>query len=408
MKTSVPYGEQLMTLETEFAEVASPKHFAADEQAIARSLSSPIASPDLESFLSGKERILVVINDHTRPATTAVLKRLPLKGKAVTTVVATGTHRAPNQRELAHLLGGHEPPYGGKVAVHDAIDSESLRSLGRTRRGTDVHLNSEVFDADGIVAVSSVEPHYFAGFTGGRKFLLPALAGFKSIEMNHSLALDKRAKILALSGNPVHEDFMDTLYMFGRNDDIFSIQLVMNSKHEIAYASSGHIVDSFMQAVRQATRTYVCKIESKADVLVAIVNAPLDIDLYQAQKAIENVKSALKDEGILILVAKCPDGIGNRAFYDILSSKQDVFKTVKEKYTFGGHKALKIAELLQRAHIFAVTGLPPKMLQDIGINPFLDVQKAMDEAKRLKGADARVVLVNDAGVTVPTPNLQES
>jgi nickel-dependent lactate racemase len=116
----------------------------------------------------------------------------------------------------------------------------------------------------------------------------------------------------------------------------------------------------------------------------------------------------LNDEGILILVAKCPDGIGNRAFYDILSSKQDVFKTVKEKYTFGGHKALKIAELLQRAHIFAVTGLPPKMLEDIGINPFLDVQSAMDEAKRLKGADARVVLVNDAGVTVPTPNLQES
>jgi nickel-dependent lactate racemase len=406
MKTCVPYGEQSMTLDAEFAEVASPKHFPADEQAVVRSLSNPVGSVDLESFLSGKERILVVINDHTRPVTPDVLERLPLKGKGVTTIVATGTHRASNSAELARLLGGDKPPYGGKVMVHDAVDSASLRPLGRTSRGTDVSLNSQVFDADGIVAVSSVEPHYFAGFTGGRKFLLPALAGFRSVEMNHSLALDERARILTLSGNPVHEDFMEALRMFGRNDDIFSIQLVMNPEHEISHASSGNVVDSFMEAVEQATRTYVCPIASKADILVAVVNAPLDIDLYQAHKAVENVKAALNDGGVLILVAKCPDGVGSRGFYDLLTSKQDVFKVLKKRYTFGGHKALKIQQLRERAIIFAVTSLPPKMLQDIEITPFPDVQSAVDEAKRLKGTDARVVLVNDAGVTVPVPSPQ--
>jgi nickel-dependent lactate racemase len=403
MKTRVPYGDQSMLLETEdeVTEVVSPRHFHEDRQAVAQSLSNPDGAADLDSFLSGRKRILVVINDHTRPVVSAVLKHLSLKEKEVTTIVATGTHRPPDREELVCLLGGSGPPYGGNVAVHDATDSKSLRPLGRTSRGTDVHLNSAVFDTDGIVAIGSVEPHYFAGFTGGRKFLLPALAGFRSVEMNHSLALDERAKILTLAGNPIHEDFMEALHMFGRDEDIFSIQLVMNSKHEISYASSGNIVSSFTNAVEQATRTYTCRIECKADIVVAIVNPPLDIDLYQAHKAIENVKLALNDRGVLILVAKCKDGVGSRAFYDLLASKQDVFQVVKQKYTFGGHKALKIAQLLQRAQIFAVTSLFPNMLKEISINPYSNVQDALNEAKRIKGADARVLLVNDAGVAVP-------
>jgi len=399
-----------MLLETrdEVTEVASPKHFKAKEDSVALSLSNPKGSADLASFLSQMKRILVVINDHTRPVLSAVLKQLPLKDKEVTTIVATGTHRSPNREELERLLGGSGPPYGGRMAVHNATDSAALRPLGCTSRGTDVYLNSEVFGANGIIVIGSVEPHYFAGFTGGRKFLLPALAGFKSVEMNHSLALDERAKILTLAGNPVHEDFMDALRMFNRNEDVFSIQVVMNSEHQISYTSSGHIIDSFTDAVEQATRTYTCKIQSKADIVVAVVNAPLDIDFYQAHKAIENVKPVLSDAGILILVARCKDGVGNRTFYDLLASKQDVFQVVNEKYTLGRHKALRIVQLLNRARILAVTDLPPKMLQDISIAPFANIQSALDEAVKLKGSDARVLIVNDAGVAVPVVGREES
>jgi nickel-dependent lactate racemase len=410
MKTRITYGDQIMVLETEdeATKIVSPKHTPANERSIAESLSKPKAGPDLASFLSERERILVVVNDHTRPVVSSVLKHLRFKDMEVTTLVATGTHRSPNGDELTHILGGSGPPYGGKIAVHNATDSPSLRRLGCTNRGTDVYLNSHVFDADGIVVIGSVEPHYFAGFTGGRKFLLPALAGFRSVEMNHSLALDERAKILTLAGNPVHEDFMDALEMFGRNEDIFSIQVVMNSSQQVSYASSGHIVNSFTGAVEEATRTYTRGIESKADVVVAVVNAPLDIDLYQAHKAIENVKHVLKDGGVLILVAKCKDGVGSRAFYDLLASKQDIFQSVKEKYTFGGHKALRIAQLLQRARIFAVTSLPSRTLQDISITPFTNAQDALDEARKLKGSSAKVLVVNDAGVTVPVQSAHGS
>ncbi|MGA3404162.1 MAG: nickel-dependent lactate racemase [Candidatus Bathyarchaeia archaeon] len=403
MKLSIPYGDGVMplVLGDQSIRVVSPEHFPPDEHSVMRSLTNH-AESSFESFISKRDRILVVINDHTRPLAEAALKKLPLHGKEVTTIIATGTHRSPTSKELARLLGGDIPPYGGRVVIHDATDDRLTRSIGRTTRGTEVRLNSRVFDADGFVVIGSVEPHYYAGFTGGRKFLLPGLAAFKSIEMNHSLAIDDRARILVLDGNPVHEDFMDALQMFGRNEDIFSIQLVMNTEHRISFASSGHIVNSFTDAVQQALRTYASPVPSKADILIAIVSPPLDLDLYQAHKAIENVKPALNDDGILILLAQCRDGIGNRAFYDLLS-KRDPSRIVKEQYTFGGHKALRIIQLLQRAKIFAVTELDPKVMKGISISPFADLQSAVDNALALKGNDANIMLVNDAGVTVPIP-----
>jgi len=394
-----------MTISTGNAPVHifEPQHSATDEDSVSRSLAMPNGCSSFESFISNKDRILVVINDQTRPLVNAVLKRLPLKGKELTTIISTGTHRAPSSEELAFLLDGNTPPYGGSVMIHNSRDPSSLKRLGQTARGTEVQVNSKVFDADGLVVIGSVEPHYFAGFTGGRKFLLPGLAGFNTIEMNHSLALDDKARILALEGNPVHEDFMDALRLFGRNDDIFSIQLVMNLEHRISFASSGHILNSFADAVQHALKTYVCRVHSKADILVAVAKPPLDLDLYQAAKAMENVKGALSDDGILVLVAQCKDGIGNRGFYDLLSSSDDLYSSLKEKYSFGGHKALRIKQLLQRARVFAVTELEPSILETISIKPFREAQSALNEALALKGGEATIFLVNDAGVTVPIP-----
>jgi nickel-dependent lactate racemase len=384
-------------------EVASPKDTPADNGAVQRSLYQPLNSEDIDSFLAARRKILVVINDHTRASTPSVLRNLRLSGKEILTIVATGTHRPPNSREMIRLLGGEAPPYGGKVVVHDSCDAPSMKELGETSRGTKLSLNTYLFEADGIIAIGSVEPHYFAGFTGGRKFFLPGLSGFRSAEMNHSLALDERARILALQGNPVHEDFMEALEIFGKNEGIFSIQLVLNRKHQPAFSSAGHIITSFMTAVEQAKQTYAPSVKGKADIVIAAVKPPIDLDLYQAHKAIENVKPALSDGGILILVSKCPDGIGNETFYKLLTSPDEMKKSMAKGYDFGLHKTLRITELLSKAKIFAVTDLPPKVLEKIQILPFQDAQSALDEATRLKGKESRVLIVDDAGVTVPVP-----
>jgi nickel-dependent lactate racemase len=407
MNVDVPYAQGSMKLELNddrHIDVVSPRWTPPNPNSIARSLSRPDQLPDLASFVSKRRRLLVVINDHTRPTPTSdVLRNLDLKEKEVTTIVACGAHRAPSQRELNELLGGPRPPYGGEVAVHDSRDPSQLKLIGRTSRGTELSFNKRLFDTDGIIVIGSVEPHYYAGFTGGRKFLLPALAGFRSIEMNHSLALDDRSTILRLEGNPVHEDFMEALDMFHRYDDIFSIQLVLNRDHQVGSAQSGHIVHSFTSAVESAKQIYVAPVGAKADIIIAVARPPMDLDLYQAHKAIENVKLALKDQGVVILVSPCRDGIGPRGFYDLLASGGDVFANIRKRYRLGYHKAAKLVQLSKQAKLFAVTDLQPRILRHISIAPHKDVQSAVDEATRLKGKESRILVVLDGCLTVPLP-----
>ena len=400
----IAWGQDSIDLafeEGRLVEVVSPKAILPNSTAIQSSIQNPINFKDFESFISDKHRILVVVNDHTRSTPTAdALKCLNLKGKEVTTIIASGTHRPPNQVELHAIIGGDAPPYGGKIAIHNCRDKDSLRLLGRTSRGTEVYLNSLLFDADGIIPVTSVEPHYFAGFTGGRKFLLPALAGFNSIVTNHCLAGEKDARLLALEGNPVHEDFMETLSMFGRIDDIFSIQLVLNRESQVSYACAGNILESFKQAVEHAKDIYVPKISRKADIVVSVNEPPLDIDLYQSQKALQNVEYAVKQGGIIILVSSCPEGIGDEHFYKLLTS--DKANTNGENARkFGYHKVVKLTNLLNNAQVFAVTNLPASIPKAIGLTPYQNAQEALADATKAKGKDSEVLVVLDAAITVP-------
>jgi nickel-dependent lactate racemase len=260
---------------------------------------------------------------------------------------------------------------------------------------------------DAIIVVGSVEPHYFAGFTGGRKFLLPGLSGLESIIMDHAHAVDERSRILALESNPVHEDLMEALDLFDRYDDIFSIQLVLNSEQLVSYASSGHVIQSFMECVERAKDVYVAPVETKADIVISVAQPPLDLDLYQSQKAIDNVKLALKDDGVIILVSKCPDGIGDRGFYNILASSKGASPKANT-CEFGFHKAAKVAEILKRARVFAFTDLPPELLKAISITPYSNLQNAVEDALKLKGTDSRILIVRDAGVTVPLPKMSST
>jgi nickel-dependent lactate racemase len=407
MKLDIPYAQASLKLELNDDRpigVVSPRWTPPDPNSITTSLSNPREFPDLASFLSNRRRLLVVINDHTRPTPTAdVLEKLHLKQKEVTTIIASGAHRAPSQRELSELLCGPQPSYGGDVIVHDSRDPSQLKSIGRTSRGTELAFNRHLFDTDGIIVIGSVEPHYYAGFTGGRKFLLPALAGFRSIEMNHSLALDDKSTILRLDGNPVHEDFMEALDIFNRYDDIFSIQLVLNRDHQVSSAQSGHIIHSFTSAVEAAKGIYVTPVDAKADIIITVARPPMDLDLYQAHKAIENVKLALEDQGVVILVSPCRDGIGPRGFYDLLSSGGDVFAKIRKMYRLGYHKAAKLVQLSKAAKLFAVTDLPPRTLSHIPITACEDVQSAVDEATKLKGKKSTVLVVLDGCLTVPLP-----
>lgn len=411
MKLQVPYGKD-GKLEAEIDDkcvlgVIEPNEveIGDETEVIRQALANPIGSPSLKEFLKDARDVLFIVNDPTRPTPTArVIDMIQedIAGHKVSFIVATGIHRAPTEEEYIQIFSEkYYKKYKDVIHSHDAKRDEMVY-LGTSKNGTEMKVNKRGVDAHKIVIISSVEPHYFAGYTGGRKSFLPGIAAHETIEQNHKLALKPEACALKLKGNPVHEDMVDALSTVKK--EIFTISTVLDKNHRIYAATAGDIYKSMEAAVSKAEEVFCAKIPQKADIVVSVVKFPSDIDLYQAQKGIDNAKYALKEGGILLLVAKCRMGIGEESFVKLLSSAsspKDALERIEKKFVVGYHKAAKMAEVGLWAQMWAVTDLDPKLLESIFIRPFSSLQTALDEARKEKGQDAKVLVLLDGSLTIP-------
>jgi nickel-dependent lactate racemase len=370
----------------------------------------------LAEFLAGGTKVLVIVNDATRPTPTEailsgllpVLHDAKIKTENISLLVAAGAHRAPTEEEYRQILGTHFTLLRSRSIPHDAGNEKDMADLGFTRNGTPILLNKRIFDADRIIISGSVEPHYFAGFTGGRKAFLPGIAAYKTIQANHKQALSPQARSLALEGNPVHEDMMDALPLI--KAPVYSVMTVLDKEQRVAAISAGDILSSFYTAVEIARKIFCVSIPAMADIVVSVAKFPMDIDLYQSQKAIDNGGLALKDGGTLILVSSCRDGIGDEAYAQLLaqaSNPAEAIRKIEAGYKLGYHKAAKMAAVSERALIKAVTELPEKQLKSLFIEKAASPQEALDEAleRARKGGTAvpKVLILPDGCVTVPDP-----
>jgi len=411
MKISVPYGKDGTlaavvddTIRTGFLEandviIDNPDHV------ISTSIANPVNSRSFATFLQDAGKVLVIVNDATRPTPTPKVLDAIFDSLSKTDyhfIIATGVHRSPSEEEFIQIFGDYYPRIKDRIIVHDARKDADMIYLGDSSNGTPMYVNKAGVEADKIIIISSVEPHYFAGYTGGRKSFLPGIAGYKTVEKNHKLALMPEACALALSGNPVHEDMMDAIKTV--KQEIFSIMTVLDKHHQVYAACAGHIHDSFHAAIDRANEVFAARLKKKADIVVSVVKFPQDIDLYQAQKGIDNAKLALKENGILILVAKCRCGIGGKAFADLLGScdsPKAALEKIEQGYVLGYHKAAKMAEIGLWAQMWAVTDVDPEVISPLFITPFSDLQSALDQALEEKGKNSRVLFLMDGGLTVP-------
>jgi nickel-dependent lactate racemase len=367
--------------------------------------------PRFDDFLDKAQgTILFLVNDATRPTPSGRVVEIiadRLRGHDVEFLVATGAHRVPGESELEQIFGrSMRKRFLDRIFSHDARAKGELVYLGDTSRGTPVWVNRRLAEATDVVLINSVEPHYFAGYTGGRKSLFPGVAGFDTIQANHKLALDPAADNLALAGNPVHEDMMEMVSLLSEKH-IYSIQMVLDHQHRIHWAFAGDLDESWHAAVEHADGHYVVELGERYDVVVAAAPYPMDYDLYQSQKALENGSLALRDGGVLILVSKCRHGIGDETFFQLMAraaTPQGVLDSIAETYVLGYHKAARLALIALRGEMWGVTGLPDEDLEAAFIRPFPSVQKAVDAALARKGPEARVLFLMDASITVPRVN----
>jgi len=410
MKLSIHYNKASIKIELEESRIAGvigPKQIEDrdSDSLIQNAIRNPIDGPSLSTFLGNKARPLCIVNDTDRATPTA--KILPHLQNEIghldlEFIVASGTHPSPREEDLMVIFGDLLPAVRNRIFIHNAKNTDELVQVGTTSRGTPVLYNKKVSDADAVLVIGSVEPHYFAGFTGGRKSFLPGVAGYESVELNHKLALENGVDVMALEGNPLHEDLEEAAGLLG-DKPIFSIQLVLDAKDQIADAFAGSLASTFDKGVQSARGIFSVPIPEQIDVVVAVAEPPLDKNLYQAHKAIENVKSVLKTDGILILIAACLEGIGNDGFARLLStsdSPDDVLRSIRNSYKLGHHKAARIAELVQNTQLWAVSELSDNILKSLFILKKGNAQFALDEAIRLK-PDGKVLIVNAATVAVP-------
>lgn len=406
MLLKLPYGEGgLLKAEVpdeNMAGIVGPHEVHCSPDEIERALSKPFGR-SLESFLKDAEDIVFLVNDGTRPTPTpqvldALAKQMDLKKARY--IIATGAHRGPTEGELKFIFGEHLDELRQRIIVHDARRSSCVH-LGVSKNGTDMEVNEIAVKADRLIIITSVEPHYFAGYTGGRKSFLPGVASFHTIEQNHWLAMRKEAQTLVLDGNPVHEDMMDALSVVKK--EIFSIQVVLDRHQRIYKAAAGDLHKAFRQAVEWADEVFSITIKQRYDAVITVAPYPMDVDLYQSQKAIDNAKWALKEGGTLILVAKCREGMGEETFARQLSASKDkrkVLRNLEKEYKLGYHKAAKVAEVMCSSDLWAVTALEPSKLEGMGIVPFGNLQDAVDSLLREK-PKAQVLVLLDGSVTVP-------
>ncbi|MEO0072390.1 MAG: nickel-dependent lactate racemase [candidate division WOR-3 bacterium] len=362
----------------------------------------------LHSFLGNSKKVLVIVNDYTRPTPTEKIIELIdilLKNLDVRFIVACGSHLPPNTSQLYQIFGKYAQIYKDRIISHNAQEITRLKFLGKTRFGTPVWLNQMLWEAEKIIVINSVEPHYFAGYTGGRKSFIPGVAGLETITINHKLSLSPNARTLNLKDNPVHEDMTEAAKMIPR--PIFSLQAVIDVKHRLFSLRYGDIFKSFEDAIYDANEVFCAFINEKADIVICLVQPPYDINFYQSQKAMENGKLALKKGGILIVASECREGVGDESFIKIFEGAKDpqeVLKKTEENFVLGGQKSAKLAELLMNAEVWAVTPIDDSIIRKVFMRPFRSLKDALSEALKIKGPRAKVYILPDASLTVPMIN----
>jgi nickel-dependent lactate racemase len=425
MKLTIPYLNRTFPLDIpdgNLLRVAEPnkaESYGTEDEILVRALDAarltrPAGPIGFRQFLEGARDVLVIINDATRPTPTAAMLKalLPffeeagLEPGGLSLLVAAGAHRAPSEDEYRAVLGEHYALLRPRCSAHDSRKDDEMVSLGVTKRGTPVILNRRVVEADRVVVTGSVEPHYFAGFTGGPKAFLPGVAAYESIEANHAHALENEARALELAGNPVHLD-MDEAAEF-ISTPVFSLMTVLDRDQKTAAAFSGDLMESFAGAVELSKKIFCVEIPEKADIVISVAKHPMDIDVYQSQKAIDNGALALNDNGTLILVSSCRGGLGEKNFAKLLmsaASPADVISKIRLEYKLGYHKSAKMAMVSDRAMVVAVTEIPASQLEAMFIgkaaSPQAALDKALERAKARGTAQPKVLALPDGCVTVP-------
>jgi len=372
-------------------------------------LKNPIGCSSLRDLIIQKKakRVLIIVNDITRPTPYEVilppllneLKQIGIKRKNIIFIIATGIHRNNSQEEIENIFG-EDISSTYKFINHNSNDPY-LKDLGKLKSGNELWVDPIVSNVDFIITTGVIVPHYFAGFSGGRKSILPGICGRKTIEANHSKMVHPNARAGNLRGNPVHEEMQEAAEKVGVD---FNINVVTDENHKIIEIVAGELYKSWLKGVEVCKKTYFCPIKQKAEVIITSAGGyPKDINVYQAQKALENACHAIKPGGTIILLAECTEGYGEPTFekwIEEANTPDDIIKSLKNKFVLGGHKAYAIARVVKEVEVILISSLSQDKTRKLFFIPMEDISQALNYVEDKYGEDFQAYILPSGNTVV--------
>ena len=385
----------------------------ADECELVRSaMSSPVGSSSLSTLAKGRKNIVIIASDHTRPVPSKVIIPAMLEqiregapDCCITILIATGCHRGTTKDELVSKFG-EDIVNRERIVVHDCDDREMLVNIGTLPSGGICEINRLAIEADLLVAEGFIEPHFFAGFSGGRKSVLPGVAGRSTVLANHcsEFIAHPRARTGILEGNPIHEDMLWAAKTVGL---AYIVNVVLNEDKKVIFAAAGDPAEAHKAGVDFLRNR--CSVKAApADIVISTNGGyPLDQNVYQAVKGMTAAEATVRKDGVIIMLARSDDGIGGEHFYRQLADEPDVGKTMAEFLSRSRNETVPdqwqtqiFLRILSHARVIYISEIPDETVCALHMTPAHSITEALGIAKKLLGQDNVTITAIPDGVSV--------
>jgi len=382
------------------------------EGLVRSAMDAPIGSRKLSELAKGKNKVVIIASDHTRPVPSKVIIPNMLaeirKGNHdadITILIATGCHRGTTKDELFAKFG-EDIVKDEKIVIHDCDDTENLIDLGTLPSGGKLVINRLAAEADLLVSEGFIEPHFFAGFSGGRKSVLPGICARETVLANHcsEFIAHECARTGMLENNPIHRDM---LWAAKRAKLAYIVNVVIDENKQPIYAVAGEVEAAHIKGCEFLSG--LCRVSPKPADIVITTNGgyPLDQNIYQAVKGMTAAEASVNDGGVIIMSARSDDGHGGEKFYRQLADEADIKKTMQTFLSRGRNETEPdqwqtqiFLRVLMKAKVIFISEAPDDMVRDMHMTPAHSIEEALKLAEAMLGnPDATVTAIPD-GVSV--------
>ena len=384
---------------------------ASETELVRRAMLSPVGSPRLCELARGKKNIVLIASDHTRPVPSKIIIPLMLdeirEGNPdadITILIATGCHRETTREELVSKFG-EDIVAKEKIVVHDCDDTNCLTDIGTLPSGGRCVINRLAIEADLLVSEGFIEPHFFAGFSGGRKSVLPGIAARETVLANHCAEVidSALARTGNLAGNPIHEDM---LWAAKRAKLAYIVNVVIDSDKKVIFATAGDVQQA--HAAGCEFLSGLCRVSPVMSDIVITTNGgyPLDQNIYQSVKGMTAAEATVNEGGVIIMLSRADNGHGGEAFYHQLADESDIDKTMALFRSRGRNETKPdqwqsqiFIRVLKRARVIFVSDMDDETVRAMHMIPAHSVEEALSIADSLTSTDAKITVIPD-GVSV--------